>query len=170
MAFLIQTWRLKPFLIAADDKNHSILLLKTSVLVNVKSLLNLSFLTKGMGLGGHKYHPRGRHKMHISNTSFAYLFWLPNNKKDKYPKLCMCYSDKTWFVGSGGTNNTHQVLRHQMRISWIPPIYISSDWLIRKAAIQSSVRATVTKFGLSVVVDTSITHMSVATKCVYLIP
>ena len=44
-----------------------------------------------------------RHRMRISNTlSFAFLFWLANNKKDKYPQFCMGYSDQTWYVGSGG--------------------------------------------------------------------
>ena len=42
------------------------------------------------------------HKMHIFNTSFAYLFWLGNNNKGKYSEFGMAYSDKTWYVGSGG--------------------------------------------------------------------
>ena len=43
-----------------------------------------------------------RHQMCMFNTSFAYLCRLANNKKVKYPKFCMGYSDKTWYVGSGG--------------------------------------------------------------------
>ena len=43
-----------------------------------------------------------RHLMGIFNTSFAYLFWLANNKKGKYPEVCMGYSDETCYVGSGG--------------------------------------------------------------------
>ena len=39
------------------------------------------------------------HQMHIFNTSFAYLFWLANNK-NKYPEFCMGYIDETWYVGS----------------------------------------------------------------------
>ena len=36
------------------------------------------------------------HQMRISNTSFAYLFWLSNNKKKKkYPEFCMGYIDET---------------------------------------------------------------------------
>ena len=40
--------------------------------------------------------------MCIFNTSFAYLFWLANNKKIKYPEYCMGYIDETWYVGSDG--------------------------------------------------------------------
>ena len=36
----------------------------------------------------------------LFNVSFAYLFWLANNKKCKYPEFCIGYSDKTWYVGS----------------------------------------------------------------------
>ena len=42
------------------------------------------------------------HQMRIFNTSFAYLFWLANNKKIKYPEFCMGYIDETWYVGSDG--------------------------------------------------------------------
>ena len=40
--------------------------------------------------------------MRIFNTSLAYLFWLANNKKVKYPEFCMGYIDETWYVGSDG--------------------------------------------------------------------
>ena len=40
------------------------------------------------------------HRMRIFNTSFAYLFWLANNKKVKYSEFCMVYTDETWYVGS----------------------------------------------------------------------
>ena len=43
-----------------------------------------------------------RHPMHMFNTSFAYLFWLANNKKVKYVEFCMDYIDETWYVGSDG--------------------------------------------------------------------
>ena len=43
-----------------------------------------------------------RHQMPIFNTSFAYLFWLANNKKVKYLEFCMSYIDETWYVGSDG--------------------------------------------------------------------
>ena len=43
-----------------------------------------------------------RHGMCIFNTSFAYLFWLANNKKVKFPEFSMGYSDETWYVGSDG--------------------------------------------------------------------
>ena len=39
----------------------------------------------------------------IFNTSFAYLFWLANNKKKiQYPEFCKGYIDETWCVGSDG--------------------------------------------------------------------
>ena len=40
--------------------------------------------------------------MRIFDTSFAYLFWLAYNKKDKYPEFCMGYSDETWYVSCDG--------------------------------------------------------------------
>ena len=42
------------------------------------------------------------HWMLIFNTSFAYLAWLANNKKVKYPEFYMGYTDETWYVGSDG--------------------------------------------------------------------
>ena len=42
------------------------------------------------------------HWMHIFNASFAYLFWLANNKKGKYPEFCIGYIDETWYVDSDG--------------------------------------------------------------------
>ena len=43
-----------------------------------------------------------RHQVHIYNTSFAYLFWLANNNKVKYPEFCMGYIDETRCVGTDG--------------------------------------------------------------------
>ena len=40
------------------------------------------------------------HRMRISNTSFAYLFWLANNKKVKYPEFCKGYIDEIGYVGT----------------------------------------------------------------------
>ena len=57
------------------------------------------------------------HQMHMFNTSFAYLFWLANcKKKGKYPEVCMGYSDKTWYVDSGGQKYINVVCHHQMCI------------------------------------------------------
>ena len=56
------------------------------------------------------------HQMCIFNTSFAYLFWLANYKKDKYPEFCMGYSDETWYVVVVGRNITNMVWHHQMHI------------------------------------------------------
>ena len=43
-----------------------------------------------------------RHQIRKFSTSFAYLFWLANNKKVRYPEFCMGYIDETWYVGSDG--------------------------------------------------------------------
>ena len=61
------------------------------------------FVKFGMWVGGHKYYPCGllSPNAHI-NTSFAYLFWVANNKKVKYPEFCTGYIDETWYVGSDG--------------------------------------------------------------------
>ena len=42
------------------------------------------------------------HRICIFSTPLHNLFWLANNKKVKYPEFCMCYSDKTGYVGNGG--------------------------------------------------------------------
>ena len=44
-------------------------------------------------MGTNTTHIACRHQMHIFDTSFAYLFWLANNKKVKYPEFCMGYID-----------------------------------------------------------------------------
>ena len=54
-----------------------------------------------LGSGGHKYYPHGL-SSYLINTSFAYLFWLANNKKVQYPGFCMGYINETWYVGSDG--------------------------------------------------------------------
>ena len=88
--------------------------------------------------------------------SFEYLFWLTNNKKGKYPEFCMGYSDETWYVGSG----VHKYYPHGLSSNLIPDLHVYSDLLItKKANIQSSVWATVTKLGMSVVVDRSTTKV-----------
>ena len=80
------------------------------------------------------------HQMHISNTSFAFLFWLAYNKnknkqkKNKYPEFCMGYIDETWYVGSDGHKTTHVVCRHQMRllkvdIPILTCIFFTFNWL-----------------------------------------
>ena len=56
-----------------------------------------------VGSDGHKYYDVVcRYQMRIFNTSFAYLFWLANNKITKYPEFCMGYIDETWYVSSDG--------------------------------------------------------------------
>ena len=56
-------------------------------------------------VGASTTHVVCHHQMRIFDTSFAYLLWLANNKKGKYPGFWMGYSDKTWYVGSGGQKN-----------------------------------------------------------------
>ena len=56
-----------------------------------------------VGSCGRKFYQSGLSSPNgIFNTSFAYLFWLAYNNKGKYSQFCMGYSDKTWYVGSGG--------------------------------------------------------------------
>ena len=44
-----------------------------------------------------------RQQICIFNITFAYLFWLANNKTGKcIQEFFMGYSDETWYVGSGG--------------------------------------------------------------------
>ena len=56
-----------------------------------------NFRTLGMWVvgGTSTTHVVCRHQMRIFNTSFAYLFWLANNKDIKYPEFCMGYIDET---------------------------------------------------------------------------
>ena len=98
------------------------------------------------------------HRMCIFKTSFAYLFWLANNKKVRYPELRMGYIDETWYVGSDGTSSIHMVCRHQMRIFNTSFAYLF--WLAnKKSNIQNSVWATLMKLGTWVVMGTSTTHV-----------
>ena len=67
--------------------------------------------------------------MPILSSSFAYLFWLPNNNKGKYLKLCMGYSDETYYVDNTGL----KYFTHVFCCEWAyqePNLHISSDWLI----------------------------------------
>ena len=102
------------------------------------------------------------HRCTYFNTLIAYLFWLANNKKGKYPEFCMGYSDETWYVGSSGHKYYPQwsVVTKCVCLIGLPHLHIYSDWLItKKANIQSSVWATVMKPGMWVVVGRSTTNM-----------
>ena len=77
----------------ANNKNANI---QSSVWAAVKKLGML------VVVGTDITHVVRRQQICIFNISFAYLFWLANNKKGKYPEFYMGYSDKTWYVGSGG--------------------------------------------------------------------
>ena len=96
-------------------------------------------------LGASTTHVVCHHWMRIFNASFAYLFWLANNKKDKYPEFCMGYIDETWYVDSDGHKNYSFVRRHQMHIVNTSFAYLF--WLAnnKKLNIQSSVWATLMK-------------------------
>ena len=68
--------------------------------------------------------------MRIFVTSFAYLFWLANNKKVKYPEFCMGYIDETWYV----SNCWAQVLTMWSVVTKcaysVPHLHTCSDWPI----------------------------------------
>ena len=51
-------------------------------------------------VGRNSSHLVCHHQMCIFDTSFAYLFWLADNKTGKYPEFSMGYSDETWYEGS----------------------------------------------------------------------
>ena len=71
---------------------------------NIQSSVSATLMKLGMWvvMGTSTTHVVCCHWMCIFNTSFAYLFWLVNNKKVKYPEWCMGYIDETWCVGSDG--------------------------------------------------------------------
>ena len=118
-------------------------------------------LTWYVGSGGtSSTHVVCHYQMRIFNTSFAYLFWLANNKKVKYPEVCMGYVDETWYVDSGGTQVLPMCFVITKCAYLIPHLHICSDWLItKKSNIQSSVWATLMKLGMWVVMGTSTTHV-----------
>ena len=121
-----------------------------------------TFLKLGMWvLGGTSTtHVVSRHWMRIFNTSFAYLFWLANNKKVKYPEFYMGYIDETWYVGSDGHKYYTCGLVVTNCAYLIPHLHICSDWLItKKSNIQNSIWATLMKLGTWVVIGTSTTHV-----------
>ena len=96
------------------------------------------------------YHVACRHRMCIFNTSFAYLLWLANNNKGKYPEFCMGYSDKT----------CHMVCHHQMHIFNTSFAYLF--WLANNKKgkyPEFCTWTTVTKFGMWVVVGRITTDM-----------
>ena len=120
------------------------------------------FIKLGMWvvMGTSTTHVVCRHRMHIFNTSFAYLFWLANNKK----KSNIQSSIWTTWMKRGmwvvmGTGTTHVVCRHQMRIFNTSFAYLF--WLAnnKNINIQSSVWATLMKLGMWVVMGTSTTHV-----------
>ena len=57
-----------------------------------------------------------RHQIHILNSSFAYLFWLANNNKGKYPEFYVGYSDETWYVSRNALKYYQCVVLLSMRI------------------------------------------------------
>ena len=75
------------------------------------------FMKLGMWvvLGTSVTHVVCRHRMHILNSSFAYLFWLANNTKANIQSSIWATLMKLgmWIVL--GTSVIHMVCRHQMR-------------------------------------------------------
>ena len=114
-----------------------------------------------------------RHWMCIFNASFAYLFWLANNKKSNIQSSVWATLMKLSMWVVMGTSTTHVVCHHQMRIFNTSFAYLF--WLAynQKINIQSSEWATLMKPGMWVVMGISTKyypHVSVVTKCAYLIP
>ena len=56
------------------------------------------------------------HQMCILNSSFAYVFWLVNNNKVKYPEVYGDCSDETCYVGATGLKYNPCVLLLSMYI------------------------------------------------------
>ena len=110
-----------------------------------------------MGTSRSTTHVVYHHQMCIFNTSFAYLFWLANNKKVKYSEFCMGYMDETWYVGSGGHKYYPRGLSSPNAHIWyLICIIICSDWLITKGSnVQCFVWVTLMKLGMWVVMGTS---------------
>ena len=112
--------------------------------VNLRSLMRTQwpiFIKLGMWVvgGTSATHVVCHHQMRIFNTSFAYLFWLANNKNVKYPEFCMGYIDETWYVGSGGGGHKYYpcgLSSPNAHIYLIPHLQICSDWLITKKKIK----------------------------------
>ena len=122
-----------------------------------------------------------RHRIGIFNNSYAYLFWLANNKKANIQSFVWATVTKLGMWVVVDTSTTHMVCRHQMRMFNTSFAYLF--WLAnnkKQANIQSSVWAIVTKLGMWVVVGIRITYVYlsaevlpmwfVITKCAYLIP
>ena len=90
-----------------------------------------------VGSSGLKYYPCvPLLSMRISSTSFAYLFWLANNKKCKYQEFCMSYSEETWYVGRSG-------LKYYPCVLLLPMLILSTSftylfWLANNKTMQIS--------------------------------
>ena len=67
-------------------------------------------------MGTSTYHVLFCHRMHLFDTSFAYLFWLANNKKINIQSSVWAALMKLGMWVVMGTRTTHVVCRHQMRI------------------------------------------------------
>ena len=111
--------------------------------VNLRSLLRTQWpifvkLVMWVVGGTSITHAVFRHRMHIFNTctSFAYLFWLANIKKVKYPECCMGYIDGTWYVGSDAWAQVLAMRSVVIECAYsIPHLHICSDCFITKNQI-----------------------------------
>ena len=75
-----------------------------------------------MDSGEHKtYYPCGL-SLPNANTSFAYLFWMANNKNENI-QSSVC--DKIWYEGSGGHKYYPCDLSSQIETYLIPHLHIS---------------------------------------------
>ena len=105
---------------------------------NIQSSVWATLMKLGMWvvMGTNTTHVVCRHRMRIFNTSFAYLFWLANNKKVKYSEFCMSYIDETWYVGSDGHKYYPCGCRHQMHIFTTALAYLF--WLANNKKVKYS--------------------------------
>ena len=69
-----------------------------------------------VGSGRNRYYPYHVVYCQQMYISFAYLFWLANNKnKGKYVEFYLGYSDETWYNNNDNDNNTALIVCHLSR-------------------------------------------------------
>ena len=131
--------------------------------VNLRSQMRMQwpiFVKLGMWVVGDTSitHVVCRHGMRIFYTSFAYLFWLADNKKVNIQSSVWATLMKLGMWVLMGISATHVVCRHQMRIFNTSFGYLF--WLAnnkKKSNIQSSVWATLMKRGTQ---KTRVNHLT----------
>ena len=117
---------------------------------NIQSFVLATLMKLGMWvvMGTSTTHVVCCHWMCIFNASFAYLFWLANNKKSNIQSFVLATLMKLGMWVVMGTSTTHVVYLHQMCI--FNTSFACLFWLAnnKKSDIQSSVWATLMKPGM----------------------